>query len=380
MLIGIPCTLMRGGTSRGLFFDARDLPADTRLRDSILVSAMGSNGHGQIDGVGGGTPLTSKVAIVGRSTHPAADVDYLFAQVGVDRPVVDTSPNCGNMLSGVAAFAIERNLVRGRDPETSVIVHNVNTGSLIEVIQKTPRGEPNYLGDTVIDGVPGTAAPVKVNFLDAIGAVTGKLLPSGAVSNVIDGVTVSLIDMAMPVMLVDATSVGATGLETPDDIDHDRGLKLRLEALRLEAGRLMGLGDVSGRVVPKMAMVALDPATGSLVVRYFTPQTCHTSLAVTGAVCLAAAAALPGSVVHRLQPLAAPGGQVDILHPKGQFTVELEVSNEAGETRIGRASVLRTARKLFEGEVKVPATAWPRVGQHLYAIAEERWGMREAAA
>ncbi len=358
MQTSIPCSFMRGGTSRGPFFLASDLPQDPELRNRVLLAAMGSAGHGQIDGIGGGTPLTSKVAIIGPSTHPRAQIDYLFAQVAVDRPVVDTSPNCGNMLSGVAAFAIERGLVQASDPLTTVVVHNVNTSTLIEVLQETPGGRVRYDGDAAIDGVPGTAAAVRLNFLDAAGAITGELLPTGNPVDDIIGIPVSLIDMAMPVMVVAAESVGKTGFESPDELDRDSEFKHRIEALRLIAGPMMGLGDVAGRVIPKVALVARDEH-GNLVTRYFTPQTAHTSLAVTGAVCLAATAAIPGTVAHDLVPVAPPGGLITIRHPKGQFTVDLEVRATNRGVDLGRASVIRTTRKLFDGAVQVPHRVWP---------------------
>jgi hypothetical protein len=278
--------------------------------------------------------------------------------VAVDRPVVDTSPNCGNMLSGVAAFAIERGLIAASDPLTTVVVHNVNTSTLIEVLQETPGGRVHYDGDASIDGVPGTAAPVRLNFLDAAGAITGELLPTGNAVDDIIGIPVSLIDMAMPVMVVAAESVGKTGFETPDDLDRDSEFKHRIEALRLIAGPMMGLGDVAGRVVPKVALVARDEH-GNLVTRYFTPQTAHTSLAVTGAVCLAATAAIPGTVANELVPVAPPGGLITIRHPKGQFTVDLEVRATNRGVDLGRASVIRTTRKLFDGAVQVPRRVWP---------------------
>ncbi len=350
----IPCVLMRGGTSRGPFFLQSDLPSDPALRNQLLVAVMGSGHHLQIDGIGGGNPLTSKVAIVGPATVPGADVDYLFAQVDVVRRTVDTSPNCGNMLAGVGPFALESGLVIATAPRSRVVIHNVNTGKLIEALVETPNGQVTYEGDASIDGVPGTAAPIRLTFLDAAGSKTGKLLPSGAVTDVIDGVEVTCFDMAVPMMLIAAADLGKTGQESPAELDADKEFLARLEHIRRVAGLKMGLGDVSGRVVPKPVLLAPPAKGGSITARYFMPLSCHSALAITGAVGIATACCTAGTLAHRLAspPAADPHGAriVTIEHPSGRIAVELD---QAPDGSIRRAALLRTARRLFEGRVLV---------------------------
>ena len=289
----IPCVLMRAGTSRGPFFLREWLPADERERDEALVGAIGASDLLQVDGVGGGSTLTSKVAIVSKSSQPGCDVDYLFAQVGVGQKSVDTRPNCGNMLSGVAPFAIEQGLVAAREGETTVRVFNVNTRSRIDVTVLTPGGRVTYEGATGIDGVAGTAAPIRLNFLDAWGSVTGSLFPTGRRIDVIDGLEVSCIDAAMPLVIVRARDLGLTGRESPAELDADRALLDRIEALRCAAGRAMGLGDVSTSVVPKPVIASAGDGDASVTSRYFTPRRCHASHAVTGAIGVATAALPP---------------------------------------------------------------------------------------
>ncbi len=351
----IPCVLMRGGTSRGPFFLSSDLPDDVAARDAMLISAMGSGHPLQIDGIGGGNPLTSKVAIVGRSARDDADVDYLFAQVNVDRALVDTAPNCGNMLAAVGPFAIEQGLIPATDPETRLTIFNVNTGKRIEAIVRTPGGAVDYEGDTAIAGVPGTAAPVRMAFLDAAGSKTGRLLPTGSAADVIDGVEVTLFDMAVAAMLLDAGGLGKTGRETPAELDADRAFLQRLERLRQEAGRRMGLGDVSQMVIPKPILLGPPAGDGTITARYFMPHSCHTAVAITGAVCIASACCTPGTVAHRLARLPQPDAdgrrRLVIEHPSGQTPVEIEQDPVTGI--VTRAMVIRTARRLFDGFVHV---------------------------
>jgi 4-oxalomesaconate tautomerase len=348
----IPCVLMRGGTSRGPYFLASDLPVDPVRRDAVLLSVMGSPHELQVDGIGGSNTLTSKVAIVGRSQHAGADVDYLFAQVSVNEAFVDTKPNCGNMLAGVGPFAIEAGLVRAGDPTTTVRIYNVNTETLIHAVIQTPRGRVEYAGDTRIDGVAEPAAPIKLTFLDALGAVTGELLPTGKPLDVIDGIEASCIDMAMPVMIVAAEAFGKTGGEGPAELDADRAMMERIEALRLEAGRLMGMGDVSKLVVPKPVLISRPAQGGNVRSRYFTPHACHKSHAVTGALAVGTAAVLPGTVAHRyIEPKGFSGGMLGIEHPSGRIDVDLVVDRSGA---VERASFVRTARRIFEGVVYVP--------------------------
>jgi 2-methylaconitate cis-trans-isomerase PrpF len=347
---------MRGGTSRGPYLLASDLPAAPAERDRVLVSIMGSGHELQVDGIGGGHPLTSKVAIVGRSQRPDADVDYLFAQAGIAEPVIDTSPNCGNMLAGVGPFAIEAGLIPATDPETRVRIHNVNTGKLIEAIVQTPGGKVTYEGTTTIDGVPGTAAPIRVSFLDAAGAKTGRLLPTGQVRDRILGVEATCIDMAMPLVILRATDLGRTGHERPAELDADSGFFERLEAIRREAGALMGLGDVGGRVIPKPVLVAEPEAGGTLAVRYFTPRACHRAVAATGAIGIATACVMPGSLAQEIAGPTPPGpaARVVVEHPAGRTPIELELAAAGAEIPVLRASLVRTARRLFAGTVFVP--------------------------
>ena len=358
----IPCVLMRGGTSKGPFFLASDLPADPHTRDEVLLAVMGSPHEYQVDGIGGANPLTSKVAIISKSSQPGADVDYLFAQVLVDERRVDTKPNCGNMLVAVGPFAIEAGLVPAKHPETVVRIFNVNTKALVESIVQTPGGVVNYAGDTAIDGVPGTAAPVKLNFKSAVGAVTGKLLPTGRPLDVIDGVDVSCVDMAMPMILMPAEQLGKTGHETAAELDADKALYARMEAIRRKAGELMGMGDVSNMVVPKIGLLTSPRKGGTITSRYFVPYSCHKAHAVTGTVCVASACAIPGSVAARIAPLtASPQGVINIEHPSGMIAIDLDVDLDQQTPVIRRAALIRTARRLFDGHVYVPEQVWPGV-------------------
>ncbi len=355
----IPCLFMRGGTSRGPYFLATDLPADVRTRDRVLLAVMGSSDARQIDGIGGADSLTSKVAIVGPSAHSGVDVDYLFAQVAIDRPIVDTEPSCGNMLAGVGPFAVERGLVRGGDPETTVTIHNVNTGARIRAIVQTPGGQVSYDGDHAIDGVPGSAAPVRLEFVDIVGAKCGSMFPTGHSSETIKGIAVTCIDVAMPMVMIAAADFGRTGYETAG-LAADSGLMATIEQIRREAGRRMGLGDVRDKVVPKVALLARPRSGGLISSRYFTPDTLHAAHAVTGGICVAACALTPGTVASPLaDPAAVSEGRCVIEHPSGVLDVRLATSDEGGALTIESAGIVRTARKIFEGEVLVPASVWP---------------------
>jgi 2-methylaconitate cis-trans-isomerase PrpF/tripartite-type tricarboxylate transporter receptor subunit TctC len=349
----VPCVLMRAGTSRGPFFLREWLPADDIARDEALIGAIGATDLLQVDGVGGGSTLTSKVAIVSKSREPGCDVDYLFAQVGVGQRSVDTRPNCGNMLAGVAPFALEQGLVPAGDETTTVRVFNVNTRSRIDVTVQTPGRRVTYAGEARIDGVAGTAAPIRLDFLDAWGATTGSVFPTGARIDVIDGVEVTCIDAAMPLMIVRAVDLGVSGTETPAQLDADPALLRRLEALRRAAGRLMGLGDVSASVIPKPVLVSAGDGDSSVTSRYFTPHRCHASHAVTGAVGLATAFALPGTVAHRGR-MGAGVHPVAVLHPQGRIDVEVEIAGEGDDVTVRRAALLRTARKILEGDLHLP--------------------------
>lgn len=354
--LAIPCTLMRGGTSKGPFFLASDLPSDDQVRDRVLLAVMGSPDVRQIDGIGGADPLTSKVAIVSKSALPNVDVDYLFAQVVVDKAIVDVSPNCGNMLAGVGPFAIEKGLVKANDPVTKVRIHMVNTGNLAVATVQTPGKVVQYDGDTAIAGVPGTAAAIAIDFLDTAGSVCESLLPTGKVRDVIEGIEVTCIDNGMPVVVVPAASLGKTGYETPKDLENDKDFRKKLEAVRWAAGKLMGLGDVRDKVVPKMSLIAAPIAGGHVSTRTFIPHKCHTAIGVLGAVSVATACALPGSVAQGITKI--PSGSpllMSVEHPTGEFTVTLEVSGSGRDFKVGRSGILRTARALMEGYVFVSA-------------------------
>lgn len=353
--------MMRGGTSKGAYFIAGDLPADPQARDRVLLAAMGSPDPRQIDGMGGAHPLTSKIAIVSRSQRADADVDYLFGQVVVDEARVDYSPTCGNILAGVGPFAIERGLVEAAAGTTRVRIWMANTDSLCEAIVATPESRVEYDGDTHISGVPGTAAPVLLAFAGTAGSSCGALLPTGHPQDVIAGVPVTCIDNGMPVVVLEARHLGCTGFETPDALNSNAELKARLEAIRLAAGPLMNLGDVRNRVVPKMTLIARARDGGTLATRTFIPQVCHEAIGVLGAVSVATACVIDGSVAAPLAMLAATSRRtVSVEHPTGEFTVELEIATGLAGTEVTRSALLRTARALFAGEILVPESAWSR--------------------
>ncbi len=355
----IPCVLMRGGTSKGAYFRSDHLPTDPRLRDSVLLRVMGSPDPRQIDGLGGADPLTTKVAIVGPASRPDADVDYLFAQVVVDEPVVDISPNCGNMLAGVGPFAIEQGLFKARDPETRIRIHMVNSNNVCEAVIRTPGGIVEYDGEASIDGVPGTAAPIMIHFLETAGSACGALLPTGNVKDEIAGIPCTLIDNGMPVVVMDARSFGRTGYEDRAALDADAGLKAAIEKIRLAAGPLMNLGDVAAKVVPKMCLIAPPQKGGVAATRCFIPHDCHSTLGVLAAVTVATACALPGSVADGIARVPkGPRKLMSLEHPTGEVTVGLEIDESGNMPAVRRAGLLRTARRLMEGYALVPARVW----------------------
>ena len=344
--------LMRGGTSKGAYFLAADLPAETALRDDLLLRIMGSPDPRQIDGIGGAHPLTSKVAIVGRSTSADADVDYLFAQVAVEKAMVDTTPTCGNILAGVGPFAIERGLVPVTGAETRVRIKTLNTGALAELVVSTPNNAVCYEGSQAIDGVPGTSAAIPINFLDIAGSVCGALLPTGHPIDSIGGFDVTCIDNGMPVVVLRASDFGFTGRESCAQIEASTAALQRIEAVRLEAGKRMGMGDVGSAAVPKICLVSAPENGGCIHTRSLIPRKCHASIGVFAAVTVATACVLPGTVAH---PFASiPEGKVkvmDVEHPAGAFRVRLEVGGTAESPVVERGGVLRTARALFDGKV-----------------------------
>jgi 4-oxalomesaconate tautomerase len=346
---GVRCMWMRGGTSKGGYFLAGDLPQDVAERDRFLLRAMGSPDPRQIDGMGGADPLTSKVALVSRSIRPGVDVDYLFLQVFVDQPIVTDAQNCGNILAGIGPFAIERGLVAARDGETPVTIFMVNTGQVAVATVSTPGGKTSYEGDARIDGVPGTAAPVPLELRDTAGSTCGALLPTGNAADDIDGVACTLIDNGMPCVVMRAADFGATGYEDRETLDAGAELKARIESIRLKAGPLMNLGDVSEKSVPKMMLVAPPREGGTVTVRSFIPHRAHASLGVLGAVSVATACLVPGSPAAEVADV--PEGRrktLSVEHPTGEMSCVLEL-DEAGE--VSTAALLRTARKLMDGEI-----------------------------
>lgn len=345
---GIRCMLMRGGTSKGAYFLARDLPSGTAERDDLLLRIMGSPDPRQIDGVGGAHPLTSKVAVVSPSQTPGIDVDYLFLQVVVDQPIVTDKQNCGNILAGIGPFAVERGLVPAGQQETKVRIRMVNTDGIVTATFATPGGRPRYDGTTAIDGVPGSSAPVVLDFEDSDSAAS--VLPTGNVTDVFDGITVTCVNNGMPVVVVAASSFGKTGYEPIAELESDEELNKRVQALRLEAGEAMGLGDVAGTTVPKISLVAPPAAGGTICTRTFIPIRVHESIGVLGAVSVGTAVMLPGAVGSDLA--ARPDGtRLSIEHPSGALQVEVELNTATVPPAVLRSGVVRTARKLFDGTV-----------------------------
>jgi 4-oxalomesaconate tautomerase len=361
----IPCILMRGGTSRGAYFEAADLPADTATRDQVLLTAFGSPDARQIDGIGGADSLTSKVAIISAPSRPDADIDYLFLQVVVTEPRVDSSQNCGNILAGVGPFAIERGLVHPTGDLTRVRIHMVNSQSMAVASVATPGGAVQYSGAARIDGVPGTASAIMMDFLDIAGGSCGALLPTGRVRDQFAGLDVTCIDNGMPVVLVRASDLGVTGTEPAKVLETNTALKSRVDAIRLAAGRAMSLGDVAAKTVPKVSLISPPTAGGVISTRTFIPHKVHDAIGVFGAVSVATACLIPGSVAEGIADLgrardATDGSQaIDVEHPTGCFTVAMLVGADAnGAVVVHRAALLRTARKVMAGRIYVPRNIW----------------------
>jgi len=369
MQTAIPCMLMRGGTSKGPFFKASDLPADIPTRDKVLLAAMGSPDKRQIDGVGGAHPLTSKVGIVAASSRPGIDLEFLFAQLQPDKDTVDTTPNCGNMLAAVVPFALETGMVEARGDTSTFRVLTLNTDMACDISVQTPRGIVEYAGEARIDGVPGFAAPITINFLDTAGSVCSGLLPTGRVKDTISvqgegfepfTIDVTCIDNGMPLVIFKAADVGRTGYESVDQLNADTELKARIEALRLAISHQMGLGDVTKKNYPKMTLIAPPRHGGALTTRSFIPHVCHDAIGVLAAVTVATACVLEGSVCEGVAVLPAGASKkVSVEHPTGEFSVALE-TDPADPQNVTQAALLRTARLLMRGEVMVPGSVWRR--------------------
>ncbi|MBA5635747.1 4-oxalomesaconate tautomerase [Duganella sp. LX20W] len=350
----IKTLFMRGGTSRGPFFLESDLPAEQAQRDKVLLAVMGSPDPRQIDGLGGGHPLTSKVGIVRKSAVPGVDLDFLFAQLQPNKDTVDTTPNCGNMLAAVVPFALETGLASAQGEQTTLRVLTLNTDMQCDITVQTPGGQVAYEGDARIDGVPGTSAPITINFLDTAGSVCAGLLPTGQVRDVIDGVEVTCIDNGMPLVLFKAQAVGRTGYETVEALNADTELKQRVERLRIACGHAMGLGDVTSKNYPKMTLIAAPRDGGNISTRSFIPHVCHDAIGVLAAVTVATACVLRGSVADGLA--IVPEGEAKVIsveHPTGEFSVDLAL-DPADPQKVVRAALLRTARLIMRGEVMVP--------------------------
>ncbi len=344
-----PCMWMRGGTSKGGYFLASDLPKDEAARDTLLLGIMGSPDPRQIDGMGGADPLTSKVAVVQKSARKNVDVDYLFLQVFVDQAIVTDAQNCGNILAGVGPFAIERGLVAAKDGETPVTIYMQNTGQIAQLTVQTPAGKVTYKGDAKIDGVPSTAAAVPIEFKDTAGSSCGALLPTGNPVDTIDDIEMTLIDNGMPCVVMRASDLGIMGDETPDQLEANHPLRERLESIRLQAGCLMNLGDVRKKTVPKMTMVSPARQGGAIATRTFIPHRCHKTIGVLGAVSVATACLLKGSPAYDLAARGqGPERNLAVEHPTGEMTVMARLDETQTVTS---AAILRTARKLMDGFV-----------------------------
>ncbi len=357
MQLPIPYMHFRGGSSKALFFNAADLPSNERQRNKMVLAAMEGLGLGdarQIDGLGGGTSLTSKVAVVSLSHELGIDINYLFLQVVLGKGVVSAAQTCGNILAGVVPFAIESGMLRAHSSHTVANVKMVNTGGICEVTVETPDERVNYSGNTKVDGVPGTAAPVICNYLQIQGATCGALLPTGSVVDVINGIGVTCIDNGMPSVLVRAADLGITGYETPAELDADNTLKKTLESLRLAAGPMMHLGDVLDQTVPKMCIISQPMHGGTINTRTFIPHVCHEAIGVLGATSVAAACLIAGTIAWQSCAALPVGSTVSVEHPAGEFTVMFDTAIENGTMVIKRSGLVRTARLLSRGLVYIP--------------------------
>ncbi|MCH6236383.1 4-oxalomesaconate tautomerase [Cognataquiflexum rubidum] len=358
MQTSIPFMLFRGGSSKALFFHLADLPADVATRDKYILAAMEGVGQGdlrQIDGMGGATSLTSKVAVVSPSKEKNADLDYLFLQVVIGKGKISTTQTCGNILAAVVPFAIESGLIKANNPSTTAIVNLVNTGGHCEVTVETPNGIVNYNGQTKVDGVPGTSAPILCNYLGTEGATCGSLFPTGNLLDIVDGISVTCIDNGMPEILIRASDLLISGNESPLELNSNEELKRKLEHIRLQMGPKMNLGDVTNQTIPKICVVSVPLNGGAINTRTFIPHVCHEAIGVLGAVSTATACIIAGTVANKIASLpSSHEAGLSIEHPTGEFTVKLITEKTEGKISIKKSIVLRTSRLISMGEVYIP--------------------------
>ena len=358
----IPFLFMRGGTSRGPYLNRADLPDDLETLAQVLIAIVGSGHPLNIDGIGGGAAVTTKVAMLSKSDDEWADVDYFFAQVSVEDRLVDFKPTCGNILSGVGPAAIEMGLVAAQDGETAVNIRAVNTEARVAAVVQTPGGKVSYEGDAQIDGVPGTSAPVALQFMETVGGVTGAFLPTGNLVDVIDGIAVTCMDVAMPMVIAKASDFGLTGYESAAELDENRSFFAKMETLRIKAGALMGMGDVTESVTPKFGLLAPARAGGTIATRYFMPWKTHPTMAVTGAQCLAACVLTPGTVAEGMaaKPNEVPA-PITLEHASGSIDVVVDYAQTDAGFQVKSAGLIRTARKIATGNVFIPTSVWAGV-------------------
>ena len=348
----IPCIFMRSGTSRGPYFLKDDLPEDIKTRDKVLLAVMGSPDNRQIDGLGGAEPVTSKVAIISKSDEEGIDVNYQFAQVKIDEPIVDTKPSCGNILVGVGPYSIEKGLVEAQEGSTKVVIRDVNTGMKIEELVRTPNKIVTYEGDLKIDGVPNLGSPIDINFLEVIGSKTKKLFPTGNKIDVIDGIECSMVDSAMPMLLFRAKDFGLTGNESHLELNQKQDLIDKMNNIRIKVGKMIGFGDVTKSVIPKIALLSKSE-TGSIRSRYFMPWKCHSSHAITGTVCLATASKSKGTICNDFYSDFSDEGEFAVEHPTGSLKIKVKIKREGEEIVDVVATTTRHARLIMSGEVQI---------------------------
>ncbi len=359
---GIPYVFMRGGTSRGPYFRREDLPEDLETLANVLISAVGSGHALNIDGIGGGAAVTTKVAMLSKSQSDTAYIDYFFAQVSVEDKLVDFKPTCGNIMSGVGPAAIEMGLIEPRQDITDIRINAVNTGAQVKARVQTPGGNLTYTGETEIAGVPGCAAPIELTFMGVVGSSTGAFLPTGNLQDSIDGIDVTCMDVAMPMVIARAGDFGLSGHESAQELDANTEFFARMEAIRIKAGAMMGMGDVSSSVTPKFGLLAPSQVPGTIAARYFMPWSTHPTMAVTGAQCFAACTLTPGTIArgYMEKPNESPA-KVILNHPSGTLDELIDFSNEDGFD-LKAAGLVRTARKLADGNIYVPSSIWSENG------------------